>query len=990
MWLPCAPRLRGRLADLPLTAALALLTFLLACQELFDADTWWHLRAGRWILEHRAVPRTDPFTYGAPAQPWIDLHWLFQVTLALAYAAGGVAGIIVLAAAGATAAVLTGFGLRQREWPAALVAAAWVPAVLLTSTRFDPRPEIVTLIGLSAFFGILLRARQAPGWLWMLLPIEVVWVNCHGLFVLGPWLVLLFLLDRAVVRGERAPPWSRLLPPSLAVGLACLVNPYGVRGVLVPLELFPKLTEAGGPYKSYIGEFMSVRRFVATYWLPVPGHDIYLRLLVFLLVLLPLVFLVTALQRTWRSGRPAEEGIAAGPGAWAGALAGAVTLALAVAVGLPDAGTPAWRAALGWAVPWVLAGTGATLAVAVGRRSRRAAALALLGAGANAAWVVWLVGHLFAGTPNQAAAAVALGLAIPAAWLAFQAGTRPFGPVLAASFAALALLAVRNVSLFGLVSGAVLAAELGEWAATLGHARRPSPGRGEATPFGDAAIKTLSPWERAAEGRVRADAQVGVTHPEIAASGSAAALTRPSGTLSPWERGCGAVLVGVAVLCIMVMTGRFFALAEDCRRFGLRERPLYYAHDACRFAGQDGLPERALVFSLLQAGVYEFHNSPARQVFVDGRLEVVSRATFEAYVRIHDRLTNGDPRWDRMLERLGPRPLILVDHEDNAAAEATLLASPRWRCIYFDAVAAVFVAAGAARVREDVYPTLDFAAQRFGPRSEREKTARPLAGEPALATARALARIGAFVAHRPPPPWSLRIPLFLAAMDRARRAVAAAPAAAESWIVLGHAAMGIASDPAPHQDIDRLRPGWDPAVDLAWAQGAAAYRKAIERAPQDASLPDILATSLALRGMSLASEQAAAAETRQHRGALTWAAAERVAAAYLHLGQPAEARRTWRDAAGPPSEALRSARVADADLAAWDFAAAEAGYRRAVARDPDLADAWVGLALTALETGSAAVAREAARSALKTPAPIEARRRALLEGIEALCAPHAP
>src|SRR5262249_21348001 len=160
-------------------------------------------------------------------------------------------------------------------------------------------------------------------------------------------------------------------------------------------------------------------------------------------------------------------------------------------------------------------------------------------------------------------AAVAFGLGIPAAWLAFQAGTRPFGPLVVASFAALGLLAVRNMSLFGLVSGAVLAAELGEWAAKC-----------------DLACDAVPRW-------ARITARV-------------------------------AVLLGTGALSVLVVSGQFFALAEDCRRFGLCERPFYYAHDACRFARGAGLPERALVFSLLQAGVYEFHNAPSRRVFIDG------------------------------------------------------------------------------------------------------------------------------------------------------------------------------------------------------------------------------------------------------------------------------------------------------------------------------------------------------------------------------------
>ena len=97
---------------------------------------------------------------------------------------------------------------------------------------------------------------------------------------------------------------------------------------------------------------------------------------------------------------------------------------------------------------------------------------------------------------------------------------------------------------------------------------------------------------------------------------------------------------------------------------------------------------------------------------------------------------------------------------------------------------------------------------------------------------------------------------------------------------------------------------------------------------------------------------------------LAWTIADRVARAYLHLGEPAEARRTWLEVANPPSPALREARGADADFAAWDLDGAAAGYRRALTLDHDLADAWVGLALTALERGQAGEAVKAGRAAL--------------------------
>ncbi len=133
---------------------------------------------------------------------------------------------------------------------------------------------------------------------------------------------------------------------------------------------------------------------------------------------------------------------------------------------------------------------------------------------------------------------------------------------------------------------------------------------------------------------------------------------------------------------------------------------------------------------------------------------------------------------------------------------------------------------------------------------------------------------------------------------------------------------------------------------------------------------------------------ALAAEARRRGEVLSWPVADRVAGAYLALGEPAKARRTWLEAASPPSSALRATRLADADLAAWDLGGADAGYRRALALDRDLADAWLGLALTALERGQAGEALEASRAALRLRDVPEPHGRALLEGIEALAAAH--
>ena len=44
-----------------------------------DPDIWWHLRTGQWIVEHGAVPMTDPFSSYGMGKPWIAYSWLFEI-----------------------------------------------------------------------------------------------------------------------------------------------------------------------------------------------------------------------------------------------------------------------------------------------------------------------------------------------------------------------------------------------------------------------------------------------------------------------------------------------------------------------------------------------------------------------------------------------------------------------------------------------------------------------------------------------------------------------------------------------------------------------------------------------------------------------------------------------------------------------------------------------------------------------------------------------
>ena len=63
---------------------------------VLDNDFGWHLRTGQWILEHRAFPHTDPFSWYGAGKAWSAYSWLFDITLATFYRGFGLIGVILI------------------------------------------------------------------------------------------------------------------------------------------------------------------------------------------------------------------------------------------------------------------------------------------------------------------------------------------------------------------------------------------------------------------------------------------------------------------------------------------------------------------------------------------------------------------------------------------------------------------------------------------------------------------------------------------------------------------------------------------------------------------------------------------------------------------------------------------------------------------------------------------------------------------------------
>jgi tetratricopeptide (TPR) repeat protein len=291
---------RARLLDGGLIALFLTLTFLLGAFPLKDTDFYWHLRTGDWIRQTGWVPRTDLFTFSRVGVPWIDLHWIFQIGISWVYQQGGIVALTVAKCCITCVAMLVLVSARRREWPVWVIVLAWLPALLVLGGRMYVRPETLTLLYLSLFLAILFRWDRHPLLALLFLPvIQVAWVNSHGLFVLGPIVLVFGLIDAALRFGffdpERKKWWRTILAATLLTGAACFVNPYFITGALYPLELAGTM---GNPiFSRNIAELKPIPDFIreaggAGFWILQIQLHFATMLLGALSFLVPLVWLI--------------------------------------------------------------------------------------------------------------------------------------------------------------------------------------------------------------------------------------------------------------------------------------------------------------------------------------------------------------------------------------------------------------------------------------------------------------------------------------------------------------------------------------------------------------------------------------------------------------------------------------------------------------------------------------------------------------------------
>ena len=227
-----------------LVTLLAVATIALSSLTVFDF--WWYLASGQRILETRSVPATDPFSYTAAGRPWINHMWATQVLFTLLWEHWGRFALIGLKTATVVAtfwvvlATMRARGVHPLAASAVTLLAAWTGAAF-----WHARPQTFTYLFVAILVWLLRAGWEGRRFTLALVPALVaLWVNLHAGFVTafaviaiaGLGTALPLLLDR-----ERRGAGWRVAGLTAALGVASavagLVNPFGVRAILFPLEV---------------------------------------------------------------------------------------------------------------------------------------------------------------------------------------------------------------------------------------------------------------------------------------------------------------------------------------------------------------------------------------------------------------------------------------------------------------------------------------------------------------------------------------------------------------------------------------------------------------------------------------------------------------------------------------------------------------------------------------------------------------------------------
>ncbi|NBX81579.1 hypothetical protein EBQ90_00600 [bacterium] len=243
--------------------------------KMDENDTWWHIALGRWMVENLQVYRTEIFSAVGLGRPFIAHEWLSEVLFYLFSSPSGKMLSYFKLFLITTSCTVFGYLVARPYWKGRFTVPLLVGAAFLIAFRAPVRPQIFEIICSSFLLVTLNSWRQEPSWkkLVGLIPMQILWTNLHGSYLLGPVLILLFAMGLTLSKkipflvGDQLKTYtakeiSELFVCSLILLLVSLLNPFHVELLKKSFAVF----FLDNYMKEHIREWYSVMRVSKGIW----------------------------------------------------------------------------------------------------------------------------------------------------------------------------------------------------------------------------------------------------------------------------------------------------------------------------------------------------------------------------------------------------------------------------------------------------------------------------------------------------------------------------------------------------------------------------------------------------------------------------------------------------------------------------------------------------------------------------------------------------
>ena len=224
------------------------LLFITAAYHLFqwpiiayDADLWYHLSTGRYIIDTGSLPDTSYFSFISPPREWINYFWLFQVFVYKVFSFSGYQGLIILR----TIVYLLLMALifmyllknaKDSRLYAFLVIVFILYFLFMIPRYFVVRPHILAYLSVVIFLYVL---EFRPDRTLFLPLVALLSINCYG--IMYPVIILIcvaYLIESHGKRIKNKAPFDRkemLFTIPVVISMATIfATPHGRSLLAVP------------------------------------------------------------------------------------------------------------------------------------------------------------------------------------------------------------------------------------------------------------------------------------------------------------------------------------------------------------------------------------------------------------------------------------------------------------------------------------------------------------------------------------------------------------------------------------------------------------------------------------------------------------------------------------------------------------------------------------------------------------------------------------